>query len=214
MYIDFLTVMLINLTAGFFMLAHFAWRGMTREAIVAEVSETDVVVTRETIARRDFAQWTPGFALVGFVGVLTGSVMMFTWPLPGSNNIPFGEGSFLFGSIFLATAFAFGRRRSLQSLAFFTAFAGAVAIVLGARILDLSMTKRPAVSAAGFIVAGVVALMAAAGFVWPQARSNVIFRIIFAALALAAGVIWAITAFDGYWGHLDSFSKFTPLLLR
>ncbi len=208
MYIDFLTIMLINLTAGFFLLAHFAWRGLTREAGTAETSESGMPVTG---GRPDFGQWIPGFALVGFVAVLTGSVMMFTWPLPGANNIPYGEGSFLFGSIFLATAFAFGRRRVLQSLAFFTILAGAVAIVLGARIIDLGLTKRPELSGAGFILSGAVAVMASAAFVWPSVRTNRFFRLVFCAVAAAAGVIWAITGFDAYWGHFASFAEWSPI---
>lgn len=210
MYVDFLTVMLINLAAGFFLLIHFAWRGLTRQAVVAEISDDEVVVTRGTVSRADFTDWVPGFAIVGFVAVLTGAVMMFTWPLPGSYNIAFGEGSFLFGAVFLAIAFAFGRRRLLHSLALFILLAGIVAIILGARIIDLGLTRRPELSGAGFILSGLVALMASVAIPFERVRVSLAFRLVFSAAAAAAGVIWAITGYDAYWGHLSSFAEWAP----
>jgi putative membrane protein len=204
MYIDFLTIMLINLTAGFVMLAHFGLFGLRR----ADPQASGFMESQSTQA--DYRDWTPGFALVGFTAVLTGAVMLFTWPLPGSNNIPFGEGSFLFGAVFLATSLAFSRRMGLRSLAAFAFFAGVVAIVLGARILDLGMTKHPGVSSAGFILSGVTAVMASFMAVTFRWRTKLLFRLIFAGVALAAAVIWAINAFDGYWGHLATFSTWKP----
>ncbi len=193
MYIDFLTLMLINLTAGFFLLAHFAYRGLGKPQ-----------------AEDDYRKWVPGFALIGFIAVLTGFVMIFSWPLPGSDNIAYGETSVLFGGLFLATSLAFHQRLKLQSLAIFALLAGVVAIVIGARILDLNMTNRPAVSAAGFMLSGVAGILASGALAFERARVNRFFRLGFALIVLAAGVIWAITAFDAYWSHLSSFSTWKP----
>jgi putative membrane protein len=210
MYRDFLTVMLMNITAGFLLLAHFAWKGLKARDGAAVTTKTDGSGTRSPADLPDFSGWTPGFALVGSIAVLTGAVMMFTWPLPGSNNVPFGESSFLLGGVFVATAFAFGRRRGLQSLAVFAFLAGAVAIVLGARIVDLGMTQRPVVSGIGFMLSGLAAVLASAALTCKPVRSNVVFRLALGAVAAAAAVIWAITAFDGYWGHLADFSTWKP----
>ncbi len=193
MFVDFLTLMLINLTAGFFLLAHFAYRGLGKSE-----------------AEDEYRGWAPGFALIGLIAVLTGLVMIFTWPLPGSNNIAFGENSTLFGGLFLATSLAFGRRLKLQSLAVFALLAGVVAIVVGARILDLGMTQHPALSAAGFILSGAGGVFASGALAFERVRANRIFRLGFALIMLATGVIWAVVAFDGYWSHLSSFSTWKP----
>ncbi len=193
MYVDFLTLMLVNLTAGFFLLAHFAYRGLGKSE-----------------AEDGYRGWMPGFALVGFIAIVTGLVMIFTWPLPGSNNIAFGENSVLFGGVFLATGLAFGRRLKLQSLAVFALLAGIVAIVVGSRILDLGMTKDPALSAAGFILSGAGGILASGALAFQRIRANRFFRLGFALVVLAAGVIWAVVAFDGYWSHLSSFSTWKP----
>ncbi len=193
MFIDFLTLMLINLTAGFFLLAHFAYRGLGKSQ-----------------AEADYRNWVPGFALIGFIAVLTGLVMVFKWPLPGSNNISFGENSILFGGLFLGVSLAFGQRLKLESLAIFALLAGVVAIVVGARIADLGMTSHPAVSASGFILSGIAGVLASGALAFERLRVNPLFRLGFAVVVLAAGVIWAINAFDAYWSHLSSFSTWKP----
>jgi hypothetical protein len=39
---------------------------------------------------------------------------------------------------------------------------------------------------------------------------NPFFRLGFALIVMAARGIWAINAFDAYWGHLASFSTWAP----
>jgi putative membrane protein len=190
---DFLALMLINLVAGFFLLAHFVFRALGKPE--AEV---------------DYRHWVPGFAIIGLIAFLSGLVMSFAWPLSGSYNIAYGDTSVLFGGLYLAASLAFAQRLRFESLSVFAVIAGVVVIVIGARFLDLGMSKHPAVTGAGFIVSGVVAIMAAGGLTFERARHNSYFRLVFALFALAAAVIWAINAFDAYWGHLASFSTYKP----
>lgn len=85
MFVDFLTLIMINLIAGVALLAYYIYKG---------INEKD---------QRPFAA---GFGAVGLLGMILGLVLTFTWPLPGSYNIGFGEATTLFGIIFLAAAVA------------------------------------------------------------------------------------------------------------
>ena len=90
MFIDFLTIMLLNLTAGLVVFGFliFKWRNL------------------ENISK---GQFVPGFAITGLIGIVTGFVMIFTWPLPGSFNIAFGEMSLLFSVLFAGVALALAK---------------------------------------------------------------------------------------------------------
>ena len=83
MFIDFVTLLLVNMSAGLFILALFILRGMTAG---------------------DQRPWAAGFAASGVIALVGGLVMAFTWPLPGSYNAAFGELSALFGMTYLAAA--------------------------------------------------------------------------------------------------------------
>jgi len=184
--IDYLALLLVVVVAGFLLLAHFAVRGR----------ETD-----------DATRWAPGFALVGLILIVGGFSIVLTWPLPGSYNIAFGGPAVLFGGLLAAAALAFARGWGLTSLSVFALVAGAVAIVVGSRLIDLGLTERPAVAGSGFILSGVTGLMASAALWSPGIAGRRPWHWAFALVALAAAVIWAVTGFDAYWGHLASFAK-------
>jgi putative membrane protein len=190
---DFLTLMLIDLVAGFFLLAHFVYRALGKPE--AEV---------------EYRQWVPGFLVVGFIAFLSGLVMTFAWPLSGSFNIAYGETAVLFGGLLLGATLAFAQRLRFESLALYALIAGAVVIVIGIRFLDLGLSKHPTLTGIGFILSGVVSVLAAGGLTFERARHNRFFRIVFALIALAAGVIWAFTAFTAYWDHLEGFLTYKP----
>ncbi len=190
---DFLTLMLIDLVFGFFLLAHFVLRALGKP-------EADI----------EYRHWVPGFLVVGFIAFLSGLVVTFAWPLSGSYNIAYGETAVLFGGLLLGATVAFAKRLRFESLALYALIAGALVIVIGARFIDLGMSKQPTLAGVGFILSGVVSILAAGGLAIERARHNRFFRVALALLALAAGVIWAVTAFDAYWGHLQSFSTYKP----
>ena len=73
MFIDYITLMLINMVAGLVLLADFVYRGLDGA---------------------NPKRWIPGFGLVGAIALVTGLHMTLTWPVPGSFNISFGCGSF------------------------------------------------------------------------------------------------------------------------
>lgn len=89
MFINYITLMLINMVAGLFILASFVYQDLA-----------------EIYPKR----WIPGFGMTGAIALATGLHMIWTWPVPGSFNIAYGEMSVLFGTLFLGAslALAFG----------------------------------------------------------------------------------------------------------
>jgi putative membrane protein len=196
MLIDYLTLMLVSMTAGLFLLAYYVYQGIGAE---------------------NAKRWVPGFAMTGFIAVITGLHMSLTWPLTGSFNIAFGEMSVLFGILFLGAALALWKGWEMRTVSIYAFFAGLAAIVVGARVISLGMTKRPVVSGIGFILTGMGGL-----FAWLcclaepvlSLSTNRVLRTIGALVLIAAAVIWAFTGYLAYWEHLESFSKWVPLTMR
>jgi putative membrane protein len=192
MFIDFLDLMLINLFAGLTLLAFYIYKNPDDP---------------------DQKSWVPGFAAVGLIALVTGFVMVFTWPLPSSFNIAFGSPSILFGALFLAAAFSLAKNWDPGGLAIYAFIAGTVAIVIGARIIDLEMTRNPSLTGTGFILTGLGGVALAASLYFRTLRSRMRLRWIMVAILLAAAAIWAYTAYDALWGHLESFTSWTPATL-
>ena len=122
--------MLLNMTAGFVVLAFFLLDGL----------------------QGDRKRWAAPFAMVGLVAFLCGLHMIFTWPLPGAYNSAFGETSVLLGVIYLGIALSLAKEWNLAPIAIYGILAALVAVVLGVRIMDLKMTMKPELSGVGFIL--------------------------------------------------------------
>ncbi len=181
MFIDYVTLMLVNMAAGFFVLAGF----LTRK----EGEPTQ--------------PWAPVFALVGLVALITGFRMTFTWPLPGSYNVAFGELSALFGGLMFATAGSLAKGLDLKPVALYGFFAGLVAIVVGAQFLRLGLSKTPLLTGIGFLLAGIAGLGA-----YPTVRCDCRkFRLAGAVVLVFSGLIWAFIGYNAYWLHIANFMK-------
>ena len=68
-FIDYVALLLVNMTAGFVVLAFFLLYGLSGER----------------------KRWAAPFAMAGLVAFLCGLHMIFRWPLPGAYNSAFGE---------------------------------------------------------------------------------------------------------------------------
>jgi len=187
MFIDYLTLIMINLVAGSALLAYYLWRG---------IDEPD---------QRPYAA---AFFGVGLLALITGLHLSFNWPLPGSYNIGYGEATTLFGTVFLGTALALWNGWSLIPVAIYAFFAGIDAIIVGLRIFSLQLTKEPLISAVGFVLSGLGGVASAPFFLW--FRNNRTVRLLGVLLLLAAAGIWAVTFYGSLWSHLESFSKWVP----
>ncbi len=190
MYIDYLTIIMINLVAGTALLAFYLYKGFEAED------------------QRPFAS---GFGIVGLLGITLGLMLTLTWPLPGSYNIAYGEATTLFGGVFLATAFALYHRWDLKPVTVFAFFAGIYAVIVGIRIISLGLTKEPVTSGVGFILAGLGGVLAFPTF---GLLKNKTFRLLVVAVLVITALLWAATFYTSLWAHLDSFKNWVPVLMR
>jgi putative membrane protein len=187
MFIDYLTLVMINMVAGSVLLAWYLWKGL---------DEAD---------QRPYAA---GFFGVGLVALVTGLHLSFTWPLPGSYNVGYGDATTLFGVVFLGTALALWQGWNLLPVAIYAFFAGVDAVIVGARLWSLQMTKEPLMSAIGFVLAGLGGIFSAPFFLW--FKNSRTMRLLGIVLLLVTAALWAVTFYGSLWGHLESFSKWVP----
>lgn len=190
MFIDYITLMLINMVAGLFLLAYYVYQGLDGT---------------------DQKRWIPGFGITGGVALATGLHMIWTWPIGGSFNIAFGETTVLFGILFVGSAIALAQGWDLLTVAIYAFFAGLVAIVVGLRVINLGLTKQPLLAGIGFILTGLGGVFAAPTL---YLKTNRTWRLIGAAVLILAALIWALIGYMAYWGHLDTFQKWVPTPMR
>lgn len=195
MFIDYLSTMLLNLVAGYVVLAFF----------VLKLKEFDTM---------DKKKWVPAFLIVGAVSFLLGLHMTLTWPLPGAFNIAFGEASLLFGVLYLGTALALAKDWDLFPITIYAFFAGVAALVIGLRIMNLKITKEPVIAGVGFIFSGVVGILSPFGYRLRSHRVVGAVAAIVMFIAAVAGIIWIITGYEAFWGHIESFKDWKPLPMR
>lgn len=191
MFIDYITLMLINMTAGLVLLADFVYRGLDGA---------------------NLKRWIPGFGMTGAIALATGLHMTWTWPVTGSFNIAFGETTVLFGILFITTSIAIAMSWDLWTVTVYAFFAGLTSILIGVRLINLDMTSRPIVSGIGFILTGLGGVLAAPTLVY--LRTNKAWRTVGAIALILAAIIWAFTGYMAYWGHLEGFGNWQPLPMR
>lgn len=190
MFVDFLGVMLVNLSAGLALLAHYLY------------------VNPGESSRRS---WASGFFAVGLLGLLTSFVMIIMWPLPGPYNLAFGEPDLYLSVTFLAAAVTLAFEWEPLIPALFGLFGGVMAIVIGIRLMDLGLTKEPVVAGLGFILAGVGGILTPAALQWRKIRW---LTLVTAIILGIAALIWAVTGYNAVWGHIVDFAKYLPAGLR
>ncbi len=191
MYIVYLTVMLINMAAAFFTLAWYIWRGMPCE---------------------NKRGWLPAFTITGFVALITGLHMTFTWPMPSVYNIAFGEPSIMLGVLLLGGAWAIGKCWNLTPLTVYAFLAGIVAIVLGIRFIESSISQEPIPAGLGLIFSGLVGVLSLpALFLCPRSPGlSRAIQLLAILLLVIAGAIWAYSGYVTYWDHMQSFTGWNP----
>jgi putative membrane protein len=189
-YIDYLTLMLVNMVAGLVLLA--AWIFLDGEAPAAR-------------------RWVPMLAISALLALATGLHMIFTWPLPGSFNILFGEMAVFYGVLLVGIAVSLALGLDLLPVAIYAAFAGLASVVIGAQVLNLELTKSPPLSGASFIWMGLIGLGAVPML---RLRGLPAFRIFGTVGLLIAALLWAVTGYRAYWGHVEPFAKWKPVHLQ
>lgn len=189
MFINYVALMLLNLVAGLVILAGFVYE----------------------LDRANRRRWVPALMVVGLVQTATGLHMIFTWPLPGSHNIAFGEVSVLLGTLWLGAALAESQGWDLFPLTIYGFFSGIAAMVIGVRIINLGMTLSPLVSGVGYVLPGLAGVLSAPAYRFRQNRSV---RLAGVALLALAALIWAAMAYGAYWGHVADYANWVPATMR
>jgi putative membrane protein len=190
-FIDYITLMLINMVAGLVLLAYYVYAGLD-----------DPYQNK----------WIPGFGITGAIALTTGLHMTLTWTVRGSFNIAFGETSVLFGILFIGTSISLAKGWELITLGIYGFFAGLVAILIGVRLMNLGLTKQPILSGIGFILTGLAGVCAVPTLLY--FKNNRWWRSIGAVVLIAAALIWALIGYMAYWSHLDSFQQWIPSPMR
>jgi putative membrane protein len=188
MFIDYLTLIMINMIAGVALLAQFLWKGLD--------SETD---------QRSYA---PAFGGVGLLAVILGLAMSLTWPLPGNHNISYGGATTLFGIVFLAAAYALSQGWSLIPVGTLAFFAGVYALLVGVNILFAGTAQEPPVAGVGFLISGLGGIFAAPYLMFFREKKTLHRLAIFALLLIA--VVWMIMFVASFWIHLNQFADWMP----
>lgn len=178
MFIDYVSLMLVNMTGGLVILAIFLLKDIDNQ-------------------NNQF--WAPAFALPGFIAVISGFAMVFTWPLPSPYSTAYGETSVLLGFLFLAAAWSLAKGWELFPLGIYAFFAGLVSVVIGVRIINLGLTQTPLMAGIGFILTGAGGIFAE--LVLLNRRKKWL-RAIGSLVLLASAALWAMTAYLSYWFHL------------
>jgi putative membrane protein len=195
MYIVYLTLMLTNLSAAFFILAWYVWRGLPCG---------------------DKKAWVPAFVVPGSVALLTGLHMTFTWPMPGVYNMAFGEPSIMVGVLFLAGSWGIAKCWDFTPLAIYAFIAGIAAMIIGIQFIHLNISQEPLAAGVGLLMSGFAGVLTLpVTFFWSRIKPlGRFFQIILVLLLVVAAVLWAYTAYATYWDHMASFGSWKPIYAR
>lgn len=185
MYIDFLTMILLNSGIGFILLAFFLLYGWEK---------------------REAAKWMPGFLLTGSLNTLSGLMIVFTWPLPKSYNILYGELSVFSGILFLGLAFSLYWNWDFMTLGVYSFFTGILSFLMGIKILQAGITSNPQFSSGLFFTAGISGIL-----LFPLTLFNQKFiRLFSACFILISAFLFFVKAYGSYWNHIDKFMEYSP----
>ncbi len=184
MFVDYLTLVMLNLVAGLGILAYYVATGLKPNKGIAA-----------------------GFGVVGLLNTVLGLHMSLTWPLPSSYNILFGEPTTLFGLVFLAAAIAIAKEWDLYPTSLFAFFAGVNSLVAGYVIIVNELTREPLMSGLVFILTGLMGVLAPFGLKWKDNRT---LRYLALALIIIVLLLWLFTWYKSLLGHVEMFSEWAP----
>lgn len=189
MFIDYLTLIMINMITGTALLAQFLWKGFDG-------------------SKDDQRSYAPAFGGVGLLAVILGLALSLTWPLPGNHNITYGETTTLFGIVFLAAAYALSQGWSLIPIATLAFFAGIDALLVGVNILFNRTPQEPLMVAVGFLLSGLGGMFAAPYLMFFHDKK--IFRRLAVIALILTAVAWMIMYGASFWVHLQNFTSWIP----
>jgi putative membrane protein len=186
MFIDFLLLMLLNMTGALLTIAAFLVCGMKEEKP---------------------SRWAAPFIITGVIALCCGLRMVWTWPLPGPYNSVFGEMTVLLGGLMLGAGISLAAGWSLLPMAGLAFVAGAAAVATGGWIISLGLTAKPVLSGIAFIITGLGGVFAVLPLAFPR---NWVLRYAGAALMVMAAIMWATTSYLTIPAHIENSKHYTP----
>ncbi|KAA8922822.1 DUF981 family protein [Thermoplasma sp.] len=147
---------------------------------------------------------------IGVFDFLSGFIMSFTWPLPSSYNMLFGDPLLVTGLILIMSAFAYYKHYDLSSVSILLFFLGIYVLIEAVGIVNYHLESGDNLLAAMglYIVDGIGALISPIMFIDPK-KGKLAYMV--EAVILIIGTIIAL--FIGYtaiYGHLLDFIKYFP----
>ncbi len=186
MYINFVTLLLAYVILSFTLQAFYVFEALEEPKAPA---------------------WASSFFALALLGLIGGFYMVFTWPIPGSYNIIFGEPVILLAVFQLAAAFNIYYNYSLMPVGALSAIAGIIVGFIGYRIIDLELTIVPVLSGLGFLTTGLVGILTPPLLHWRDRKS---WRKLYGIVCIIPVLIWLVFLFMAYWGHLNEFQDWQP----
>lgn len=190
-FIDYVTLLLLNMATGFIILAGYLFRGLDDG---------------------EQGRWSLGFGMVGLVALVFGGCVSLTWPLPGQFSSIYGDFSVLFGLIFLFAGLGMARGWRLELVATYAFPVGLASMLTAVRFYLLRLTPHPEVGAAGFFLTGLAAIFALPTLLWLRQYRG--WRVLAGLVLLGIAMLWMGNAFLGMWMHMEHFKDWVPLIMR
>ncbi|BAB60415.1 hypothetical protein [Thermoplasma volcanium GSS1] len=151
----------------------------------------------------------PAFG-VGFFDFVSGFIMSFTWPLPSSYNMLFGDPLLMFGLILMMSSYMEYRGFDLRFNSILLLFLGIYVLVASAGIVHYKLeTGDDLLSSMGlYILDGIAAVLAPIMYIKPE-NGKYLYLLEFIILLLGTFVALFI-GYEAIWGHLLDFIKYFP----
>ncbi len=155
-------------------------------------------------AKKDFTQLIVPAFVFGLFDAVSGFVMSFTWPLPGSYNILFGDPLLIAGLILISGACMLYKKIDLRILSIFAVFLG-IYILIGAVAMfafHLESGNDLISASALYILSGLSSVLSPSIYMNPKGNGRFLYWILFIMLILTALVSFFIS-FNGLYMHLQ-----------
>lgn len=191
LFIDYVTLLLLNMSAAFIILALYLFRGLDDP---------------------EQGRWSLGFCMTGIVAFIFGAQMSVTWPLPGQYSSVFGDFSVFLGAIFFFAGLGMARGWRLELVATYAIPIGLASLITAFRFFTLKLTQSPALASTGFLLTGLAALAALPTLLF--LRNNRGWRVFAGGVCLVISLIWLANGYGGIWMHLEGFKEWVPLVMQ
>ncbi|MGC8657056.1 MAG: DUF981 family protein [Thermoplasmata archaeon] len=194
MVIDYLAVMLLNLSFGLFVAGIYF---LKLDYLNPKSSEEEMKI------RKSFSVVGMGSGLLAFI---LGLSIVLTWPLIGSYNILFGEAYTIYGLILLIASFVAFNGWDLRPVGYFSLFAGIYAFVDAYGVYIHNFTTEPLLTVALYSFLGIAAIMITISV---HTKNVWVWRLTALFLFLAM-IVAMIVGYGAALQHLGSFATYKP----